>query len=225
MSKDSLLAIRMSKMSDSELKNYTDNKDHFQEYAVLSAVLELEKRGILVENADQIKQEAKAIEAIETAKIEASTQEATNAQSQEVPSLYSTQSIFIFGALFSVFGGSVLMILNLFQLNKKNSGWYVIIGTFIYSFSLTYIYGFLNLTEKVSLTNLATFSDLITAFLISLISNLLGIYLLYFFIWKKEVPENLNYKKKAIWKPVLIILAINLIAAILLIASGGLPQM
>ncbi|MFD1292787.1 hypothetical protein ACFQ5N_02970 [Lutibacter holmesii] len=224
MSNESLLSLRMAKMSDSELKNYTENKDHFQEYAVLSAVLELEKRGIIVENADEIKQEAQAIKAAEATKIETPFTTA-NAQSKEIPALYSTQSIFIFGALFSVFGGSVLMILNLFQLNKKNSGWFVIIGTFMYSFSLTYIYEFLNLTEKVSLTNLATFSDLITAFLISIISNLIGIYLLYNFIWKKEVPEDLKYKKKAIWKPVLIILAINFIAAILLIASGGIPQM
>ena len=224
MSEESLLSVRMSKMSDSELKNYTDNKDHFQEYAVLSAVLELEKRGVVVENSDQIKQDAKAIETIETAKIDTPL-ETSNTHSKETPSLYSTQSIFIFGALFSVFGGSVLMVLNLFQLNKKNSGWYVIIGTFIYSFSLSYIYTFLNITDKVSLTNLASFSDLFTAFIISLVSNLLGIYLLYYFIWKKEVPEDLNYKKKAIWKPVIIILAINLIAAIMLIASGGLPQM
>ncbi len=223
MSEESLLSIRMAKMSDSELKNYTDNKDDFQEYAVLSAVLELEKRGVFVENAAQIKQDAKAIETVEAAKI-ITPLETENTTSTEVPSLYSTQSIFIFGALFSVFGGSVLMVLNLFQLNKKNSGWYVIIGTFIYSFSLSYIYAFLNLTDKVSLTNLASFTDLITAFLISLLSNLLGIYLLYYFIWKKEVPADLNYKKKAIWKPVLIILAINLIAAIMLIASGSFPQ-
>lgn len=223
MSKESLLSIRMAKMSDSELKNYTDNREDFQEYAVLTAVLELEKRGIFVENAAEIKEEAKALEVIETAKID-TAEESENTHSKEVPSLYSTQSIFIFGALFSVFGGSVLMVLNLFQLNKRNSGWYVIIGTFIYSFSLSYIYAFLNLTDKVSLTNLASFTDLFTAFLISLISNLLGIYLLYYFIWKKEVPADLNYKKKAIWKPVLIILAINLLAAIMLIASGNFPQ-
>lgn len=224
MSKDSLLSIRMAKMSDSELKNYTDNKDDFQEYAVLSAVLELEKRGIVVENSELIKQEIKTLEAIKEETIDIPL-ETTASQSKNIPSLYSTQSIFIFGAIFSVFGGSVLMVLNLFKLNKKNSAWHVIIGSFIYSFSLNYIYAFLNLTDKVSLTNLVSYTDLFIAFAISIVSNLLGIYLLYYFIWKKEVPADLKYKTKATWKPVIIILIINLLAAILLIASGEIPQM
>ena len=223
MSKESLLSIRMAKMSDSELKNYTDNKDDFQEHAVLSAVLELEKRGVLVENSELIKQEVKAFEAIEKEKIDIPL-ETTTSQSKNIPSLYSTKSIFIFGAIFSVFGGSVLMVLNLFRLNKKNSAWHVIIGTFIYSFSLNYVYAFLNLTDRLSLTNLASYTDLFIAFTISILSNLLGIYLLYYFIWKKEVPTDLNYETKATWKPVIIILIINLLAAILLIASGEIPQ-
>ena len=221
MSEESFFSVRMSKMSDSELKKYVDNKDEFQDYAVLSALLELEKRGIPVENSALIKQEIEVVEVAQKEEI-GETIEATNFS--ETPALYSTQSIFIFGALFSVFGGGVLMLLNLFQLNKKNSGWHVIIGSIIYSISLSYIYTFLNISDKVSITNLVSIDDIFIALLISVISNLLGVYLLYHFIWKKEVPSDLNYKKKAIWKPILIILAINLAAAILLMASGNFPQ-
>lgn len=221
MSEESFFSVRMSKMSDSELKKYVDNKDEFQDYAVLSALLELEKRGIPVENSALIKQEIEEVEVAQKEEI-GETIEATNFS--ETPALYSTQSIFIFGALFSVFGGGVLMLLNLFQLNKKNSGWHVIIGSIIYSISLSYIYTFLNISDKVSITNLVSIDDIFIALLISVISNLLGVYLLYHFIWKKEVPSDLNYKKKAIWKPILIILAINLAAAILLMASGNFPQ-
>lgn len=224
MSGESLLSKRMANMPNAELKNYVDNKDDFQDYAVLSAILELEKRGIPVENAGDIKAALTVIAPVE--EIEASQATETNHTTiKSGPSLYSTQAIFIFGALFSVFGGSILMVLNLFQLNKKNSGWYVIIGAIVYSFALSYVYTFLNITDKVSITNMASFEDLLTALIISLISNVLGIYLLYEFIWKREVPADLNYRKKSITKPILIILAINFLAAILLLSSGGFPQL
>jgi len=222
MSKESFFSIKMSKMSDSELKKYVDNKDEFQDYAVLTALLELEKRGIHVENGAQIKQEIAEVKVAEKEEIGEPIETTTYT---DTPALYSTQSIFIFGALFSVFGGGVLMVLNLFQLNKKNSGWYVIIGSIIYSISISYVYTLLNISDKVSITNLVSIDDVFTALFISVISNLLGVYLLYHFIWKKEVPSDLNYKKKAIWKPVLIILAINMAAAFLLMASGGFPQL
>jgi len=223
MSEESFFSIKMSKMLDSELKKYVDNREEFQDYAVLTAVLELEKRGIHVENGALIKQKIEEVEVAEKEEIGEPIQSSTTS-STTTPELYSTQSIFIFGALFSVFGGGILMLLNLFQLNKRNSGWYVIIGSIIYSFSLSYIYSLLNISDKVSITNLVTIDDVFTALFISVISNLFGIYLLYHFIWKKEVPSNLNYKKKAIWKPILIILAINMAAAILLMASGNFPQ-
>ena len=223
MSEESFFSIKMSKMLDSELKKYVDNREEFQDYAVLTAVLELEKRGIHVENGALIKQEIEEVEVAEKEEIGEPIQSSTRS-STEAPALYSTQSIFIFGALFSVFGGGVLMVLNLFQLNKRNSGWYVIIGSIIYSFSLSYIYTLLNISDKVAITNLVSVDDIFTSLLISVVSNLLGVYLLYYFIWKKEVPSTINYKKKAIWKPILIILAINLTAAIILLASGNFPQ-
>jgi len=65
MSEENFFSIRMSKMSDNELKKYVENRDEFQDYAVLTAVLELEKRAIHVENGAQIKQE---IEEVKVAK-------------------------------------------------------------------------------------------------------------------------------------------------------------
>jgi len=223
MSEESFFSIRMTKMSDSELKKYVDNKDEFQDYAVLAAVLELEKRGVSVENGAQIKQEISEVEVVEKEVI-GEPIEFESTASTTTPELYSTQSIFIFGALFSVFGGGILMLLNLFKLNKRNSGWYVIIGSIVYSFSLSYIYRLLNISDKVLITNLVTIDDIIIALFISVISNLFGVYLLYYFIWNKEVPSNLNYRKKAIWKPILIILAINIVAGLLLMGSGNFPQ-
>lgn len=224
MSEESFFSMKMAKMSDAELKNYIQNKDDYQDYAVLTAVLELEKRGVSVENAEILKEKLAEKPTVENEVITAPI-EVISSSSTITPALYSTQSIFIFGALFSVFGGSILMVLNLFQLNKKNSGWYVIIGAVIYSFALSYIYTFLNITDKVAITNMASFEDLFTALLISLVSNVLGVYLLYHFIWKKEMPTESNYQKRSITKPILIILAINFLAAIILMSSGNFPQL
>jgi len=231
MSEENYFSIRMARLSDAELKKYVDNKDDFQHYAVLTAILELEKRGITVENSDIIKQELAEIKASETAKIiEPIEQFASQSTVQidtntETPALYSTQAIFIFGALFSVFGGGILMALNLFQLNKKNSGWLVLLGAFSYSFALNYIYTFLNIADKVSITNFITASDIIYALIISIVSSLIGVFILYKLIWEKEKPLNAAYPKRGIIKPILIILLINLVAGLVLMSSGNFPQL
>ena len=64
MSEENFFSMKMAKLSIDELKNYVKNKDDFQDYAVLTAILELEKRGINIENSEQIKLE------IETTKVE-----------------------------------------------------------------------------------------------------------------------------------------------------------
>ncbi|RXP53793.1 hypothetical protein EC396_09870 [Lutibacter sp. HS1-25] len=223
MSEENYFSIRMARLSDAELKKYVDNKDDFQHYAVLTAILELEKRGITVENSDIIKQElAEIIEPIAQSASQSTVQIESNT---ETPALYSTQAIFIFGALFSVFGGGILMALNLFQLNKKNSGWLVLLGAFFYSFALNYIYTFLNIADKVSITNFISASDIIYALIISIVSSLIGVFILYKLIWEKEKPLNATYPKRGIIKPILIILLINLVAGLVLMSSGNFPQL
>ncbi|SNR53757.1 hypothetical protein [Lutibacter flavus] len=222
MSEESLFAIKMAKMSDAELKNHIANKDDYQDFAILTAVLELEKRGIPVENGEEIKQELIASETTKKETVDSSKQE-NNSFSNQSTALYSTKSIFIFGALFSVFGGGILMALNLFQLNKKNNAFYVIIGSVVYSFILNYVYSFLNLTEKVAISNFTSIDAIFTAILISVVSSLTGVYFLYELFWKKEIPSTTNYRNKSIWKPVVIILLINLVSALILLGSGDFP--
>lgn len=203
MSEESLLSIRMAKMSDSELKNYTDNKDHFQEYAVLSALLELEKRGVIIENSDQIKQDAKAIEIAEI-----DTPEYVESSATGVPELYSTRFILIFG-VFTLLGGSILMALNFIQLNNKKAARLVIVASLVYSL----------------LTALILQSFGITNTFISVAIGLLGIYLLYDLIYKKEFPQDIkNFKSRNIWTPILICLLISIPLLYLLAATGNLPQ-
>lgn len=220
MSEESLFAMKMAKMSDAELKKHIDNKDEYQDFAILTAILELEKRGIHIENGMQIKEELISSETIENESIDTPLIE-NNIHSNETLALYSTKSIFIFGTLFSVFGGGILMAINLFQLNKRNNAWYVIIGSVLYSFILNYIYSFLDIADKVSITAVTSINDIFTAILISILSSLVGVYLLYELFWKKEIPSNTTIRNKSIWQPVVIILLINLVAAIMLLGSGG----
>jgi hypothetical protein len=231
MNEVNYFSIRMAKLTNAELKNYLENKEDFQDYAVLAALLELEKRGIVVENSDEIKKELNEIKESKAVEIEPTIEEAIQNDASAIatdvalPALYSTQSIFIFGALFSVFGGGILMALNLFQLNKKNSGWLVIMGAILYSYLLSYIYTALNIADKVTITNLISVQDIFIALLISVVSSLFGVFLLYKLVWEKEKPSSSNYEKKGILKPVFIILAINLVIGLILLSSGNMPQL
>lgn len=207
MSEESFFSIRMTKMSDSELKKYVDNKDEYQDYAVISAVLELEKRGIHVENSEQIKQN---IEEVKGTKIEEIGEpiETDTATFSKTPLLYSTQFIFIFGALFSVFGGGILMAMNLFQLKKVKAAKLVVVASLGYTILLIVLFDFLGITNAI----------------ISLTTSILGVFLLEQFIWKKEVSSEINFEKRDVWKPVAIGLLIALPMAYFMIASGNFPQ-
>jgi hypothetical protein len=201
MSEENYFSVRMTRTSDSELKNYIENREDFQEVAVLAAILELEKRGIAVENSEEIKQEISELEIIEEENFEA----APIHNSSSTPILYSPKFIFIFGALFSVFGGGILMALNFIQLKKIKAAKLVVLASLTYTFLLIYLFDILEVKNAI----------------ISLMSSLFGIYLLEQLIWKKEFPTEINYEKRAIWKPILIGIAIALPMAYFLIASGN----
>jgi len=207
MSEESFFSIRMTKMSDTELKKYVNNKDEFQDYAVLTAVLELEKRGVFVENSEQIKLDISDEEAAEKERI-GTPIETDTATFTSIPLLYSTQFIFIFGALFSVFGGGVLMAMNLLQLKKVKAARLVIIVSLSYTILLIVLFDLLGISNA----------------LLSLFTSILGVFLLDHFIWKKEVSSEINYEKRDAWKPVAIGLLIALPMAYYIISSGNFPQ-
>lgn len=207
MSEENFFSMKMAKLSDDELKNYVDNKHDFQDYAVLTAILELEKRGITIENSEQIKLELTETAPIETTEID-NPIEVNTSTSVETPLLYSTQFIFIFGALFSVFGGGILMAMNLFQLKKIKAAKLALMGSLAYTVLLIILFDVLGVTNA----------------LISLTTSLLGIFLLEQFIWKKEIPTEITYEKRNVWKPVGIGLLIALPIAYYMIATGNIPQ-
>lgn len=206
MSQYNYYSSKMIKKTDEALKNYVLQKDHFHEEAVLAAIWELEKRGIVVENMEQIKQEYTSI--IDDKKHIYEPISSETFVEINTPTLYSTRFIYIFGVLFSVFGGGILMALNFMWLKNKKAAINTILASLGYSFVLTLV------IEALGIQNL----------FISLIASVLGIYLLHYFIWNKEVPSTLNYKERDIWKPIIIGLLIAMPLAYLLLISGNLPQ-
>lgn len=208
MSQENFYAKKMVLKTDDELKNYIENQDHFQEDAVLAALIELEKRGIEVEESKKIKETIAKLKTVEeTVEIESDSmfQQTT---SNNTPELYSTKYILIFG-LFTLLGGSILMALNFMQLNNKRAARLVIIASLAYSFLSAVI------LQSFGVTNM----------FISLAISILGIYLLYDLVYKKEFPQDIqNFKPRNIWIPILICLAISIPMLYVLAATGSLPQ-
>ena len=206
MSEENFFSMKMAKLSIDELKNYVKNKDDFQDYAVLTAILELEKRRNNIENSEQNKLEIETTK-VETTEIDEPI-ELNTTTIKETPLLYSTQFIFIFGALFSVFGGGILMAMNLFQLKKIKAAKLALFGSLAYTVLLIMLFDVLGVTNA----------------LISLSTSLLGIFLLEQYIWKKEIPNEISYKKRDVWKPVGIGLLIAIPIAIYMVMTGNFPQ-
>lgn len=208
MSPENFYESKMILKSDDELKNYIVNKDHFQEDAVLAAILELEKRAIEVEGIIKLKDELLDAKGLEEPTTFTQPETQTTSPYNELPELYSTRFIFIFGALFSVFGGGILMALNFMTLNNKKAARTTVLASLGYSVVLVFLFDALGVTNA----------------LISLSTSILGIYLLDQFIWKKENPTTIEHKEKSILKPLIIGVLIAIPLAYLMIISGNLPQ-
>ncbi len=54
MSEENFFSMKMAKLSDDELKNYVVNKHDFQDYAVLTAILELEKEELPLKTVNKL---------------------------------------------------------------------------------------------------------------------------------------------------------------------------
>ena len=197
MIRENYYSGKMSKMSDEELQKYTDNRNHFQEEAVMAAIWELERRGSTIENVE--------IEDSEVEEIEETSDFADLKEVKGEITLYSPKFIFIFGVLFSVFGAGILMAMNFASLDKKNCATKVIIYSLIYSLLQVMLFELLDVTSPF----------------VSMATSVLGVYLLDEFVWKKEIPGDLKYVKRAVWKPILIGFIIILPFVLLIIQSGG----
>ena len=147
---------------------------------------------------------------IEKRKIELENNKKENNQAEvdynDLPSLYSKQVINVFSILFSVIVGAILFVQNLHEIGKGNKhALWIVLSAFAY-----FCFGAIIIVEfKIN-----TFS--------SLLLNGSGALIINYVLWDKLIGENIKYKKKAFWKPLLIciIIFIPLILVILFVLTS-----
>lgn len=201
MKQTAFYAKKMQTKSIDDLKKYVFNQEHYHEDAILAAVKELQNRSIYVEGMEKIQEllsKENAVKRVENDNID-------NIADLAYPALYGTKFIYIFSVLFSVFGGGILMAMNFLSLKNKKAA----INTI--TLSLGYAILISLLIEVLKINNL----------IVSILANLAGVYLLYYFIWDREVSENLKFQERDIWKPILIGLAVAFPVAYLMLKSGN----
>lgn len=207
MNQGNFYTSKMQSKSIDELKNYIEAPEHFQDDAVLAAIIELESRNVDIEGIQKIKEKLTASITIETIEEIGSSQPQDDFNKDSLE-LYSTTFILIFG-VFTLLGGSILMALNFIQLRNTKAARFVVVASLIYSLA----------------TGLALQSFGITNTFVSVAISVLGIYLLYDLVYKKHFPQDIkNFKPRNIWIPILISLLISLPLIYLLAATGNLPQ-
>jgi hypothetical protein len=104
----------------------------------------------------------------------------------EAPEYYSKSAIYVFSILFSVFFGSFMLAANCNVAGKK--GWQVISFGFLYTAIALIVLSNIDLNIRIG------------PFLV----NSLGVLIMYEVFWKRDIGVEKKYRKKPIWKPLLI---------------------
>ena len=119
---------------------------------------------------------------------------------EEIVKIYSKRAVWGFSILFSTIFGGVLLMQNLWILNKKKEGYLVLAFSVILTVLSIYL-GNLSETPNSRFT---------------LVINIAGGLVLSEFFFKRYIPEESNIPKKKIWKALIIsiIIMIPFIAAI-----------
>jgi hypothetical protein len=121
-------------------------------------------------------------------------------------SLYSRSAVFGFSIFFSTIFGSILLMINLRRLGEKRKGFEILL--------LGIAYAVLS----------SVLVDLAGANLVlSLVLNVLGGYLMSTYFWAKYIGLEFSHKKQSILIPLILGIAMSLIATQYLISLGELP--
>lgn len=201
MVNENFYSKKMHQKSVSELQNYIKNRINYQEDAVIAAIWELENRNEIYPEMQVLKKELEALN--NKVNVEPKMVEAKSV------TLYSFNFIFLFGILFSVFAGSILIGLNLIQLKNKSRARLAIFSGLIYSFIQVYLIEYFKITSPF----------------VSVFTSLLGIYMLNYYFLKPELKPDEIYLPQSTWQPLLIGIAIALPIAYFIMKSGGMAAL
>ncbi|MBI1185129.1 hypothetical protein GC194_12715 [bacterium] len=177
-----------------DLLHYVQQPENYHESAVIAAIWELEKRGKMSEKARLLLSELLKKQAL--AEKEIASQEAGNKASDQIdedlPVLYSTRFVLLFGAFFSVLGGSVLMAINVKKVSKSTTIIPIIAAGLLFSI----LQELLLVQFKITNTGVV------------LLTSIAGMYLLDMLFWRKHAVDEQAYIRKSIWPPILVAIAL-----------------
>jgi purine-cytosine permease-like protein len=122
-------------------------------------------------------------------------------ENQSLPKIYSNKTVLGFSIFMSSLFGGILLYQNLKDINKNKEA-NIVLGVSILLTILTVI--IVNIPEKPKSS-------------LSYICGFVGGYILTYFFAQKYIPNESKYPKKAIWKPLIIAIAIVAIFVTLII--------
>ncbi|MCW3806916.1 hypothetical protein [Plebeiibacterium marinum] len=198
---------KMLSKTVAELYKYVDEKDRFQEGAVLAAARELLKRGETREDLSDVIYEMEVFFLEQKGIVDVEDAE-PDVNENNIPVIYHPRFIRIFGVLFSVFAGSILMAMNLSRLHKEKMARQTVLAGLAYSI----VQGTIFYKFNIQVTGL------------TLIVSLIGMNVLEFFIWNKQVPVNMKFRNRNVWVPLLVGVLVLIPLVYYVVSTGGLLQ-
>ncbi len=187
----------MVNKTDSELREYINNKSKYQEDAFIAAIWELERRG---KSGKDMQQAEKLAEEITTRKQEQAQilqEKSKYTDDPNAPRLFPRWSIWLFSIFFSAIYAGILMAMNFYQTKqKKEIGLVLGFTVIIYVFLLFLFFSVPGITY-------------ITIYNISFILSLVGAVILDQYIWNMRLGKDLKYRKRPVFTAFIISLAIS----------------
>jgi hypothetical protein len=201
----------MSSKTDKELHDYLNNRIKYVPEAIEAAIEELKRRG-KVFSAEEVIGLNNDIQQkrIQENKLQDETfgnkshWQVGVVKDTNAPLYYSKRVIYIFSIAFGVLFGSVLLTLNINKANSKGKGLVVI------------AYGLMFTILQVWILSGGARNSTLT-----LLTNGAGGYLLYTFFWKKYLGENIRYRARPFFIPLLIgLVIIGLLIWLIVLGDG-----
>lgn len=185
----------MKSKSNQELETIFDQKNNYTDEAIQAVIWELEDRNLIEKSeVSYIESQIKNKEIIET-EIDINK---SPFEGLELPFLYSKKAIQGFTIFFSTIFGAVLLMSNFKATNNLKARNQVLIFGIGYTILSTV---FLNFLPRM--------------FFLTLLFNFVGYAILIEFFWNKTLGKEIEYRKKQIWKPLLISIAILIVFVLL----------
>ncbi|TWJ04502.1 hypothetical protein JN11_00211 [Mucilaginibacter frigoritolerans] len=195
---DDQFKLRAAARTDEELQERVDNREKYLPETVEASVEELQFRGVEFseEELTVIAEDMQARRNLAEIKPDSygmfSNRDKNNLiEDPDAPPLYSRRAIYGFSVFFSVFFGAVMLAMNVSKTSgKKNAIWVVLFGL---GYTIAMVLLLQNFKTSTGLT---------------IVPSILGAYLIEALFWNRYVGTSTLYRKRPIWIPLAIGIAI-----------------